>query len=82
MLSIAQLPTEIKPQQIIVLRAYDNLQGEWEIEAVFVGGQKVTAPASADEVKELESWLAEKTGWRLNASLNNNGFSARSVGAL
>lgn len=82
MLSISELPVEIKPQQIIILRAYDNRRGEWEIETVFVGGQKVTAPANAEEVTELAAWLAEKTGWRINPSLYNNGFCARPVGAL
>lgn len=63
--------------KVLVIRAYDK-KGEWQVEAIFEGGAKVTGPATQDEVTALESDLKDQ-GWQVDASLFCGGFNAKPV---
>lgn len=66
---------KITEPTLLHLRVYDA-KGEWFLEAVFEGGNKVTGWLSADTVNDLESDL-EARGWDIDPSLFHRGFNAK-----
>lgn len=60
---------------ILIIRTYDK-KGEWMIEALFEGGNKVTGVATTEFVNSFESDLFDQ-GWQIDASLFSRGFNAK-----
>lgn len=60
---------------ITLIRAFDK-KGEWQLEVLFEGGNKVTGSATAEFITGLESDLSDQ-GWQVSPSLFHRGFNAR-----